>query len=491
MIRKRKYLLVLFLAVIFASATAQNSQVLYNMNLPQNHLLNPALRPSNSLYIGLPVISGINLNVNNNFVNFSDIFMRGGSSDSLITFLHPDNDVNDFLAKIKDKNSLEPQFSVQLFGLGFSVGKDSYVFLDINERIEGNIVLPGDIFELFLKGNEGFIGNKIDLSSLSGDMKYYREIGLGFSRNFTNKLRIGVKGKLLFGIAANSIDNRSLGISVSDDYIHTLDADLTVNISAPMQVVRDAENNIDDIIFDDERFNSGSGVAKFLMGTNNMGLGMDIGATYDINDKIMVSAAITDIGFIKWKKDVTNLLVEGKYEFSGLNITDVVNGTKTFDELGDDMLDSLKNSFTVSDINNPFTTWLPFGLTVGGRYNLTNSFSLGLLSYSRFIGKQIRESLTLSANVNLGNSLSTSITYTAANHRFDNFGAGLAFRAGVLQFYMMADRIPVIWNKILVDDNSTVPLPACWNTINLRLGMNLVFGNKVKKKNDKPMIVVE
>ncbi|HUX57737.1 MAG TPA: DUF5723 family protein [Bacteroidales bacterium] len=491
MIRKRIYTLILLLAMIIASASAQNSQVLYNMNLPQNHLLNPALRPSNSVYIGLPAISGINVNINNNFVNFSDVFMNSQSSDSLISFIHPEYNVDDFLAKINDKNSLESQLTIQLFGLGFSVGKDSYVFLDINDRIEGNVVFPGDIFNLLLKGNEGFAGSQIDLSSLRGDMKYYHEIGLGFSRNFSNKLRIGVKGKLLFGIAAASIDNKSLGISVSDDYIHTVNADLTFNVSAPVEVIMDAENNIDDIVFDDSRFDSGSKVARYLMGGKNMGLGLDIGATYDISEKFMVSAAITDFGFIKWKKDITNLKAGSQFEFSGLNITDVINGTKTIDELGEEMLDSLKNSFTVSNTNDPFTTWLPFGVTLSGRYNLTKSFSLGLLSYSRVIGKQIRESLTLSANVNLSNALSTSITYTASNHRFDNLGAGLAFRTGIVQFYMMADRIPIMWNKILIDNNNSIPLPVSWNTINLRLGMNLVFGNRTKKKNDKPMVVVE
>ncbi len=490
MIRKKIYLLVGLLTMVIVSVSAQNSQVLYNMNLPQNHMLNPALRPTNSLYIGLPAISGINLNLNNNFVNFSDVFMKGQSSDSIITFLHPENDVNDFLAKIKDNNSLESQLSVQLFGLGFSVGENAYVFLDINERVESNIVLPGDVFGLLLKGNEGFVGGKIDLSYLRGDMKVYHEIGLGFSKNYTKKLRVGVKGKLLLGVSAMSIDNRSLGIAVNEDYSHTLDADLSVNISAPLQVIRDADNNIDDFVFDDERFNSASDAVKYLTSAKNLGLGLDIGATYDYSDKIMFSAAITDLGFIRWNRDITNLKVDGQFEFSGLNISDVIDGTMTMDELGEDMLDSLKNAFTVSDFNDAFTTGLPFGVSVGGRYNLTKSFSLGLLSYTRFIGKQVRESLTLSANVNFSNAFSTSVAYTVANHRYDNLGAGLAFRAGVFQIYMMADRIPVTWNKIVTDE-STIPLPTSWNTINLRLGMNLAFGNSLKKKNDKPMVVVE
>ena len=47
-----------------------------------------------------------------------------------------------FLANIKDKNSIEQEFSVQLLGVGFSVGKDSYIFIDIN-RITSFFTLCG------------------------------------------------------------------------------------------------------------------------------------------------------------------------------------------------------------------------------------------------------------------------------------------------------------------------------------------------------------
>ena len=247
---KIKYILILILTVCTVSVSAQNSQVLYYMNLPQNHLINPALRPSNSIYIGLPALSGINLNFNNNYVNFSDVFLKGQPKDSIISFLHPDYNVDKFLAKIQDKNFIEPDISVQILGIGFSLGRDTYVFLDINDRIEGNLVLPGDLFKLALKGNEQFVGSKIDLSSLRGDLKYYREVGLGFSRNFTDKLRIGIKGKLLFGIAGVSIDNKALGIDVNEDYSHTLDADLSMNMSGPVNVYMDSKHNIDSITFD-------------------------------------------------------------------------------------------------------------------------------------------------------------------------------------------------------------------------------------------------
>lgn len=490
MIKPIKYILIVLLAMGFFNSHAQNSQVLYYMNLSQNHLLNPALRPSNTFYLGFPVISGIDININNNFVNFSDVFMKSASGDSVISIFHPGYDISRFVPKIKDVNAIEPRVMVQLFGLGFNAGKDLYVFLDINERVEGNVAVPGDLFRLALEGNEQFVGSKMDLSSLRADVKYFREAGLGFSKNITSKLRIGVRGKVLFGIAAASIDNRLLNITVNDSYTHTLNADLTVNLSAPVNAYINSQNTIDSIVFDDSRFDSGSNIANYLLKTPNLGFGLDIGAEYRITERMKVSAGIADIGLIKWKRDLTNMKAESTFEFSGIDLLDVYNGKMTFDSLATELLDSLKNSFYLTDSNIPFTTYLPLGVTLGGSYNLSKSFSLGVLSYSRIIGKQIKEALTLSANVNFGNFFSTSFAYTVANKRYDNLGFSLAFRLGWFQIYALADRIPVTWNKI-ISDGSNIPLPVSWNTIQARIGMNFAFGNKPEKKNDKPMIMIE
>jgi len=281
-----------------------------------------------------------------------------------------------------------------------------------------------------------------------------------------------------------------LGIEVNDDYSHTLDANLTVNMSGPIHVNMDSNNNITSIALDDNKFKTASGVRDFFTDSRNMGFGMDIGASYDLNDRIVLSASVTNLGFINWKKDVTNLKADNKFKFSGLNLLDVINGTKTIDELAADMLDSLKDAFVVSNTKTAYTTFLPFGVSVGGSFSVTKKFSLGLLSYSRVIGQQIRESLTVSANLNIGNVFSATLSYTAENHRYDNLGAGIAFRAGVTQFYILSDRVPVTWTRIK-DNSSNVIIPSNWNTVNIRFGMNIVIGNKVKEKNDKPMVVVE
>jgi hypothetical protein len=454
------------------------------MNLPQNHLLNPALRPSNSFYIGLPALSGLAINFNNNFVNLSDILITG-QSDSILTFLHPDYNIEDFISKLKDKNFLGADIGIQMLGLGFCAGKDLYFYIDIVDRAEGNLVVPGDLLKLGLIGNEDYVGTRIDLNSLNANLKYYREYGFGFSKNFGVKLRIGVKAKLLAGIAAANIQNNSLGLTVNDDYTHSFDADLAANISFPAKFYFDEDNLIEDMEVDEGMLRS----AGFYTSMANMGLGLDIGAVYDISDKLSVSASVTDLGYIKWKDNITNFQARSTFLFSGFDITDVIDGTVSFDSLLTNMQDSLRNSFIFSDNRTPFTTFLPTGITFGASYNLTKSFGIGLVSRSIISSGHFRQAVTLSGNLNLGNSLSTSLSYTAMNKRYDNFGAGLAFRAGFFQLYLLADRIPVAWYRILTDEGSEITVPANWNTATFRIGVNFCFGNRVSAKNDKPMLI--
>ncbi len=251
--------MMLLLAVMISDAAAQYSQSLYFMNLPQRSSLNPALRPTNRLYIGLPALSGVTVNLDNNFINMSDLFIGGVISDSTVTFLEPGEHLDGLLAGLKDKNSVGMQASVQLFGLGFSVGKDLWVTLDLTGRAEGNFVLPGELIKLGIKGNEAYAGQTIDLSSLRADAKYYNEIGVGISKNFTERLRLGVRGKLLFGVAAATLDNNDFRLRVNDDNTHTLFADMSFSMSGPVRVVMNPDGTLDNVSIDDSRFETTKG----------------------------------------------------------------------------------------------------------------------------------------------------------------------------------------------------------------------------------------
>ena len=483
---KTKLLSALLFAVIVTGMSAQNSQVLYFMNLPQNHLLNPALKPTNRLYIGFPGLTGVNLNISNNFINFSDFFSEGQEvSESTIPFLKPGFDAQGFLNKVKRINYIEPQVSLQVIGVGFTTGKDLYLFFDVTERAEANLVFPRDLVRLAVAGNEGLAGQTFDLSALKADAKYYREIGFGFSKVVAPRLRIGARGKLLFGIAAGSYRNQALNLTVNNDYTNRLIADISLSVSGPVNFYFNPDNKIDDVKFDDNRFDSQGGVRRFFGSMKNAGLGLDLGAEYTLTDRIILSASVTDLGFIRWRSDISNLKGHGDTELSGIDFADVRNGTATFADLTGNMGDSLRNAITFSETKDPFTTFVPFGITIGGKYNVTDFFSVGLLSNTRNVDRHLKEALTLSANLNLGNVLSTSLTYTASNRSYNNIGAGLGVRAGFSQIYFLVERIPVNWSSVSTGDGSA-HLPANWHTVQGRFGINFVFGNKEVKKLEKP-----
>jgi hypothetical protein len=487
---KSKLMMMMLITVLCMDAASQNSQVLYYMNLPQNHFLNPAMRPSNKLYIGLPGISGINLNINNNFLNFKDVFFKGQPIDS-IAFLQKDFDVENFLSGIGDYNFLKPEASVQLFGLGFSAGKDLYIFLDYNVRLESNFRFPGDLFKLALFDQNSLAGNSFDLSNLRIDEMVYNEFGLGFSKNITEKFRIGVKGKLLLGLEAMNLKPGAFKATIGSDYSQDWNADLMMNISAPVTISWDADHKPKNFDFDSTRFSNVKSAVKNIFSTGNKGFGLDFGAVYSFSDKFSISAAITDLGFINWEKDITNVRAVSQFTFDAGNILDIYAGTMDFDSLSTVFLDSLMNSMTFTDTKNPFTTKLTYGVNAGFKYNVSKGFSIGVLSNTRFMEDHYQEAVTLSANVNLGNALSASFGYTATNYRYDNLGLGLALRLGCFQLYALADRIPLPFSSILMNQTKEIPVPEIWSTLHARVGLNLCFGNKIRQKADKPMVLVQ
>ncbi|MCK7538106.1 MAG: DUF5723 family protein [Marinilabiliales bacterium] len=60
---------------------------------------------------------------------------------------------------------------------------------------------------------------------------------------------------------------------------------------------------------------------------------MKLGAEYSFNDMFSVSAAITDMGFIKWKRDRSEIYTTKTFQFNGLTMQDVYDESVTFDEL--------------------------------------------------------------------------------------------------------------------------------------------------------------
>jgi hypothetical protein len=484
-----KYLSVIALGLLFTSGIfAQTGQTVYYMNLPQRMDLNPAFTPGNRVYVQLPLISGINLSVGNNFFSLSDILMKSPYNDSIITVFHPDADITDFLSEIRTANNIEVRTKLQLLGIGFALGQKNFFSIDINTNVNAYGAFPGDFVRLAVEGNEQFVGSSMDFSSLGISANMYSEIGVGFSRAITDKLRVGVKGKVLLGTASVSTNIKSLGIDVSEDYTHTINADMSVLSSGPIAVATDLENMIDSVYMRDMQLESFSEIYNYVMEGGNVGLGLDLGAQYDLTDRIKLSASITDIGYIRWKREATNVDIKGEFTFDGFDVSDVISGSMSMDSVLGNMLDSLQASMNITTTESPFTTYLPNNINIGGSFDVTNFFTVGALSTTRFVGGRVKQALTLSANLNYRNLLTTSVAYTMANSSYSNLGIGLGLRLGIGQFYLITDHIPTTFNQLTWTESESgelrsVKVPSNWNMFNMRLGFNLVFGNKPRAEN--------
>ena len=488
----RKLNILLFIVGLIGSglvSTAQQNQTEYFMNFPQANLSNPAFRPTSKVYINLPIISNTYMSVNNNMLSLSEMFQTVPGTDSIMTIFHPEYDRDEFLNKLGKVGYLSADFSTQLLGLGFSIANDWYINLSLIERVSASAYVPTDLFTLLLEGNEGFVGSSIDLTGLGFEAMQYMETGIGVSKNITDKLRVGGRMKLLFGGGSIELQNDRLEIDVNDDYSHTLHADMSLNISGPFEFYTNADNLIDSIAMSDG-LSDVDLVMSFLTGNRNRGMAFDAGAEYQLFDNLSLSASIVDLGFIKWKNQTFNLEANSNFSFDGFDVSGVINGDETLDEMIENFADSLKNSFDFADGTNSYNTGLPTKLYFGAVYKPVDFIGVGLLSRSTINQGHISQALTLSANLYAGEVLSTTLSYTMGNRSYNNFGAGMAVRLGPVQIYTIFDNIPASGVEFSGSDgDSGMILPDRIDFFNVRFGMNLVFGKMKQSVADKPMLL--
>jgi len=473
--------------IYLVSGYSQQNQTLYFMDLPQSRTMNPSFQNECRAFIGLPVINSTYVGLTNNSIGFNDLVFNGTGAyaDSLITFLHPSYNVDDFLAKLKPVNNLTPEVRFNIFNLGFWSG-DSYISFDISDNIVSHFSFPDDLLILALKGNTSFINDKVDLTNLAFDAQYYREFGLGFSKQFSDKLTIGVKGKVYLGMANVSLKNNALNIAIdqNDLYSHTIQADISLNSSFPLTVTHDSSGSISGIEPQEPD------LATFFLNTGNPGVGIDIGAQYDVNDYFSVSASVIDLGFIRWTKDVTNLTSKGNFKFEGLDISSEFNvyDNRVLEDVASALGDSLLDTFNPVDTYNPYTTYLPVKIYLGAAVHLTNHIKLGLLSKTTIQNGKFWESATASANFTVGRFITTSFNYSIINSTYNNIGFGLGFRAGPFQWYVLTDQIVYEFSRYDFGSGNSLPLPADLRSLNLRFGLNLMFGCKPQNPHDLPLI---
>ena len=443
-------LLIGLIASLPAWAQPQFSLYRFNASLPQANLLNPAFYPNHKVVIGLPVMSSVYASVDNDGMSFRDIF-RNSESDSLQL------DTVSIFKKLRDTQRIRLNESVQLFYFGLR-GEKSYFSLGIHQIFETRFHYPGDIVGWATRGpgSRHYEGKPLDIGKFYGRGMAYNKVSVNYTRDITSRFHAGIRFNYLLGVGAGETTDASGTLSMSTDSISINTGNLRVQTAG-----------ID--FFDQDGLTAGDYV-DYLLKTKNKGMSWDFGATYNISNNLMVSAALNDIGYIKWKDYTRSYQVDPVYyTFKGFDLLELVNQSpgQGFLQAELDSLESLYSS--TESTGNTFRTSLTGKFYAGINYRLLNMNNFSALVYLDMFNKRVDPAISLGYNLQIRRLINATVGITYQNRQITNIGAGVALKLAALQIYATSDRA----NSFLY--------PSRASRADAHIGANLVFG-KVKKK---------
>lgn len=476
MMRKNIYILLslLFLTAV-TSVQAQDPMGLYYMEtIPQSSFINPAMQPRANGFFALPSVS-------QNFksdVAFKNIFQDTGND--WVTPLSNRYDFSKLKSATGESLLFQESLSIGLLGLGFRSGRDYFTF---NMSLK-NVVQSGIPYDMLSIADKGFpSGSIFDLSTFQMKGYTYKEIAIGYSREWNDKLTLGVKIKPLFGMmgATTDISSFKLTTSLQDWQVNVSG---NISASAPLEIVEATNPNDFPESIDIKEMESDD-YTSYLSSFKNMGVAMDFGAVYELNSRWSFSAALINLGYIKWNKDLNTISFSGNYSFNGL---DVDGGDDDLDAALELLEDELKTLLDYKVTHDKFSTSLSPELYAGALYEVAPYFTAGFVSRSIFQKDNYRQDFNVSANLQPYSFVSVNLNYSLRPGGGDGLGTALSILLGPLQLYAAADYLPAQWALANMDGDEFPMFPNARN-VTMKVGLNLIFGRHGYR--DRPMLARE
>ena len=452
---KNYILLVTFLLCVKLSA-----QVEYSLqslrNVYQSSEYNPAYIPDNTLSIGLPVLSSTKVSISTGF-SLSDIL-----SEEKIDGAHRLN-VDELLSNFNGKRSVMfVNHEHGLFHIRFKQ-KNNYWSFHSNLKHDIRVQIPKDMIKFIADGNIGHGAEGLDLG-LALDQNLYLENAIGFTKQL-DKWTFGGRFKFLVGLTNVRTSEHEIKWTVDEEGIY--DWNFALNYDLRVAGLPELDTSgIDNLDEED--------IIRDILSFKNTGFGLDLGASYQITDKLQLSAAINDFGFIRWRNNTYSYKLEKDIKTEDFNTFDIDEAIEVIDGTMD--IDSLLDiEYTTEE--KSYTTSLRTNVNLSARYQLLRKLAFdGVLNISAYRGLRVGGSLGLYwefkrfLNFTLGNSM--------ANGRLLNPLAGIVLKPGPFQIYLVTDNLATAFAPFFVtngEENALVS-PSKSRAFGFRVGMNLVFG---------------
>ena len=449
-------LAVVLSAGVSAQTTLNSSYFMEKMT--KRNQLTPALKTEYN-YVSIPSIGNLYLGINSNLGLGTFLYPR---DNKLVTFLHESVPADEFLNKLTPNNTIELDLGLDLISFGFWAWGGQNTF-NLSLKSNTGAYLPKEIFQFLKTGQEATGVTRYDMSNITATTSNYLELALGHARDITDKLSAGAKIKVLIGAAHAEARIDRMDISMSQDEWMIKQAG-HLQATSLLELTTDPETGE----VTDYKVGNNFGLAGF-------GLGFDLGATYKLIDNLTLSAALTDIGFMRW-----NNLTRAETDpdkgfiytgFDNIGAEDDENGDNPFDQKADQLGDDLKalTKFYQSDTRSVANS-LRTTLRVGAEYAvLDNAISFGLLSTTRFVGYRTYAEGMAAINFRPLSALHLTVNGSVSNMG-SSVGAILNICAPGFNFFVGTDYFATQYSKQFIPINHA--------RANLSFGFNITFGKK-------------
>ena len=396
--KQKKIILVatLMLSVVTATAQSLNSAYFtdgYNFR----HTMNPAYGNDQS-YVSIPALGNINVRTQGNF-GYDAIIKNNPNpygNKTMTTFLNPYIDASTALDGFASGNNrVVGSVGITLLSAGFKAW-GGYNTIEINSKTNFGVSLPYELFE-FAKNT----GNKnYDIGDINAGALSYVEIAFGHSRQLTDQWRAGAKLKVLLGVGRADVKMENVKAQLNDANQWLISAKAQADVSMKGFTYKQK----------DKEYKQKPGTYKYVndldvdgAGVSGFGLGIDLGATYKLNDDWNFSAALLDLGFISWSNDMQARNISDQFIFDGFHDAEVSKSSpNSFKNQGQSYSDQMAEFANLQDQGDQGgrTTGIGTTLNVGAEYTLPmyRQLSFGLLSSTRLQGEYSWTEARLSAN---------------------------------------------------------------------------------------------
>lgn len=453
-----KFTLTFFCFLIAFSLHGQDLSLPHLQHIGAANSINPALKIDSATWV-IDV-----LNINNGLAYSGPAYnsIIQSDQDRLIA------DVNFALQQLAPSgNDFNVSGKVETFRIQYHTPKWS---LQVHHasRFQTNLEYPRALAELAWLGNASRIGQQVEIGP-SFDFLSFSELGVGGSIPL-GKFRLGLSLNMIAANAIVETKRANASLYTSDDiYQLSLTTDYELNV-ADLDIENDLFNvgvvaldfsNINLLNPDVPSFDTSlKGAFNSLFNAVNKGVGLDLGITYEHNDRWQFGWSIVDLGLINWNENSASYTSKETTNFNGLNI-----GVVDFDDTESINFETLKDSveqFIAFEKNaTTFTTFLPIQSYLSAHYQFSSQLEFGALLYGQF-DENNTFGASLSANYQLPFIRLGAVYSIVEDHTF-NMGLNATLELGAFRLYAMTNNVRTIFD----------PLAVTYQTN--RVGVGLVF----------------